>query len=42
MEDTQLQTIEQVKGFLEGSKVLESKGLFKEEKYEWIEAELVK
>ncbi|MBT9162882.1 MAG: hypothetical protein DDT27_01447 [Dehalococcoidia bacterium] len=42
MNDTQLQTIEQVRQFLEGSKELEFKGLLTEEKYEWVETVLVK
>ncbi|MCL0057436.1 hypothetical protein M1N50_03890 [Dehalococcoidia bacterium] len=42
MNDTQLQTIEQVRRFLEGSKALEFKGLLTEEKYEWVETVLVR
>jgi len=40
--DEQLQTIEQVKQFLEGSEPLEFIGLSTEEKYKWIETALVK
>lgn len=42
MNDTQLQTIEQVKQFLEGSESLEFRGLGTEEKYEWAETVLVR
>ncbi|GAF92108.1 unnamed protein product, partial [marine sediment metagenome] len=37
MNDGRLQTIEQVKKFLEGSEVLEFRGLSAEEKYKWME-----
>jgi len=42
MNDGQLQTVEQVKQFLEGSKALEFKGLSAEEKYKWTETVLVR
>ncbi|MBT9176053.1 MAG: hypothetical protein DDT20_00355 [Firmicutes bacterium] len=42
MNDTQLQTIEQVKQFVEGSESLEFRGLGTEEKYEWAETVLVR
>lgn len=42
MNDTQLQTIEQVRRFLEGGRALEFKGLLTEEKYEWVETVLVR
>ena len=42
MNDGQLQTVEQVKQFLEGSKALEFKGLSAEEKYKWTETTLVR
>jgi hypothetical protein len=42
MNDGQLQTVEQVKQFLEGSEALEFKGLSAEEKYKWIETTLVR
>jgi transposase InsO family protein len=42
MNDGRLQTIEQVKKFLEGSKVLEFRGLSMEEKYKWMEVGLVR
>ena len=42
MNDRQLQTVEQVKQFLEGSEALEFKGLSAEEKYKWIETTLVR
>lgn len=42
MNDTQLQTIEQVKQFLEGSESLEFRGLCTEEKHEWAETALVR
>ena len=42
MDDGQLQTIEQVKQFLEGSEALEFKGLCAEEKYKWTETVLVR
>ena len=42
MNDEQLQTIEQVKQFLEGSEVIELRGLTAEEKYRWIEEVLIR
>ena len=42
MNDGQLQTIEQVRQFLEGSKALEFRGLSAEEKYKWTETVLVR
>jgi transposase InsO family protein len=42
MNDRQLQTVEQVRQFLEGSEALEFKGLSAEEKYKWIETTLVR
>jgi len=42
MNDRQLQTVEQVKQFLEGSEALEFRGLTVEEKYKWMEARLVR
>ena len=42
MNDKQLQTIEQVEQFLEGSEVLEFRGLSAEERYKWTEAVLVR
>jgi len=42
MNDGQLQTVEQVEQFLEGSEALEFKGLSAEEKYKWIETTLVR
>ncbi len=42
MSDERLQTIEQVKQFLEGSEVLEFGGVSVEERYHWIEAVLVR
>ena len=42
MNDEQLQTIEQVEQFLEGSEALEFKGLCAEEKYKWTEIVLVR
>jgi len=42
MNDGQLKTIEQVKQFLEGSEVLEFRGLSAEEKYKWTETTLVR
>jgi hypothetical protein len=36
MNDRQLQTVEQVRGFLEGSEVVEFRGLTTKEKYYWI------
>jgi len=42
MNDEQLQTIEQVKQFLEGSEAIEFKGLTAEEKYRWIKEALIR
>ena len=42
MNDRQLQRVEQVKQFLEGSKALEFRGLTAEEKYKWTETVLVR
>ena len=42
MNDENLKTMEQVKGFLEGSEGLEFKGLSVEDKYQWTEATLLK
>ena len=42
MNDEQIQTIEQVKEFLEGSEALGFRGLCVEEKYKWTETALVK
>jgi len=42
MNDEELQTIEQVKQFLEGSKALEFVGVSIEERYQWIETVLVR
>jgi len=42
MNDEQLQTIQQVKQFLEGSEALEFRGLSAEEKYKWTETVLVR
>jgi len=42
MNDGRLQTIEQIKQFLEGSKALEFRGLSAEEKYKWMEVGLVR
>ena len=42
MNDGQLQTTEQVKQFLEGSRALEFRGLSAEEKYKWTETVLVR
>ena len=42
MNDEQLQTLEQVRQFLEGSEVLEFRSLITEEKYRWIKGELVR
>ena len=42
MNDDNLKTIEQVKGFLEGSEELEFRGLSVEDKYRWTEATLIK
>ncbi len=40
MNDEGLQTIEQVKQFMEGSAVLEFRGVSVEERYHWIETVL--
>ncbi len=42
MNDERLQTIEQVKQFLEGSEALEFRGVSVEERYQWIETVLVR
>ena len=42
MNDERLQTIEQVRQFLEGSEAVEFKGLSVEEKYKWTETALLK
>jgi len=42
MNDEQLQAIQQVKQFLEGSEALESRGLTAKEKYYWIEEVLIR
>ena len=42
MNDGQLQTVEQVRGFLEGSEVVEFKGLTTKERYCWIEEVLIR
>ena len=42
MNDEQLQTIEQVKQFLEGSEAVEFRGLTAKEKYHWIEEVLIR
>ena len=42
MNDEKLQTLEQVKQFLEGSEALEFRGLTTEEKYSWIEEVLIR
>jgi len=42
MNDEQLQTIEQVKQFLEGSEAVEFRGLTTEEKYRWIKEVLIR
>ena len=42
MNDENLRTIEQVKGFLEGSEALEFKGLSVEDKYRWTATTLLK
>ena len=42
MNDEQLQTIEQVKQFLEGSEAVEFRGLTIEEKYRWIKEVLIR
>ena len=42
MNDGQLQTVERVRGFLEGSEVVEFRGLTAQEKYCWIEEVLIR
>ena len=42
MNDGQLQRVEQLKQFIEGSEALEFKGLSAEEKYKWIETTLIR
>jgi len=42
MNDGQLQTVEQVRGFLEGSETVEFRGLTVKEKYYWIEEVLIR
>ena len=42
MNDEQLQTVEQVRGFLEGSGAVEFRGLTAQEKYCWIEEVLIR
>ena len=42
MDDGQLQTIEQVRQFLEGSEAVEFRGLTAQEKYCWIEEVLIR
>ena len=42
MNDGQLQTVEQVRQFLEGSEAVEFRGLTAKEKYCWIEEVLVR
>jgi len=42
MNDRQLQAVEQVRGFLEGSEALEFRGLTAQEKYYWIEEVLIR
>ena len=42
MNDKQLQTIEQVKQFLEGSEAIEFRGLTTEERYCWIKEVLIR
>jgi len=42
MNDRQLQTVEQVRGFLKGSEALEFRGLTAQEKYYWIEEVLIR
>jgi len=41
MNDERLQTIEQVRQFLEGSEAVEFRGLTAKEKYYWIEEVLI-
>ena len=42
MNDGQLQTVERVRGFLEGSEAVEFRGLTAQEKYSWIEEVLIR
>jgi len=42
MNDGQLQTVEQVRGFLEGSEEVGFRGLTAKEKYCWIEEVLIR
>ena len=42
MNDGQLQTVERVRGFLEGSEAVEFRGLTAQEKYCWIEEVLIR
>jgi len=42
MNDGQLQTVEQVRQFLEGSEAVEFRGLTAREKYYWIEGVLIR
>ncbi len=42
MNDGQLQTVERVRGFLEGSETVEFKGLTVKEKYYWVEEVLIR
>jgi transposase InsO family protein len=42
MNDGQLQTVERVRGFLEGSEAVEFKGLTVKEKYYWVEEVLIR
>jgi transposase InsO family protein len=42
MNDERLQTVEQVRGFLEGSEAVEFRGLTTKEKYNWIEEVLIR
>ena len=42
MNDESLQTIEQVKQFLEGSEAVEFRGLTAKEKYRWMEDVLIR
>ncbi len=42
MNDGQLQTVEQVRQFLEGSEAVEFRGLTAKEKYYWIEEVLIR
>jgi len=42
MNDGQLQTVERVRGFLEGSEAVEFRGQTAQEKYYWIEEVLIR